>query len=103
MVPTVMWEDGAVVMIDQRRLPDEQVFLRCRHPHEVAEAIKDMAIRGAPAIGVAAAFGLALAAQRSSAEGQALDAEFEAACAELAATRPTAVNQIGRASCRERV
>jgi methylthioribose-1-phosphate isomerase len=92
VVPTVMWEDGAVVMIDQRRLPDEQVFLRCRHPHEVAEAIKDMAIRGAPAIGVAAAFGLALAAHVSKAEGQALDAEFEAACAELAATRPTAVN-----------
>src|SRR5260221_1664913 len=92
VVPTVMWEDGAVVMIDQRRLPDEQVFLRCTHPHEVAEAIKDMAIRGAPAIGVAAAFGLALAAHRSKAEGQALDAELEAASAELAATRPTAVS-----------
>ncbi len=92
MVPTVMWEDGAVVMIDQRRLPDEQVFLRCRHPHEVAEAIRDMAIRGAPAIGVAAAFGLALAVHNSKADGQALDAEFEAAGAELAATRPTAVN-----------
>jgi methylthioribose-1-phosphate isomerase len=92
VVPTVMWEDGAVVMIDQRRLPDEQVFLRCRHPREVAEAIRDMAIRGAPAIGVAAAFGLALAVHHSKADGPALDAEFEATCAQLAATRPTAVN-----------
>ena len=92
MVRTIAWEDEAVVMIDQRRLPDEQVFLRCRSPHEVAEAIRGMAIRGAPAIGVAAALGLALAARRSTAEGAALAAEFERACAELAATRPTAVN-----------
>src|SRR5260221_8381885 len=89
VVPTVMWEDGAVVMIDPRRLPDEQVFLRCRHPHEVAEAIRDMAIRGAPAIGVAAAFGLALALPHSQADGPALDAGFQAAGAGLPGTRPT--------------
>jgi methylthioribose-1-phosphate isomerase len=92
VVPTVMWENGVVVMIDQRRLPDEQVLLRCRHPHEVAEAIRAMAIRGAPAIGLAAAFGLVLAVHISKAEGPALAAEFEATCADLAATRPTAVN-----------
>ena len=89
---TVAWDDGAVVMIDQRRLPGEQVFLRCRQPGEVAEAIRSMAIRGAPAIGVAAALGLALAARGSEAEGAPLAAEFERACAELAGTRPTAVN-----------
>ena len=60
MVPTVAWQDGAVVMIDQRRLPAEEVYLRCRTTREVAAAIKDMAIRGAPAIGVAAALGIAL-------------------------------------------
>ena len=60
MLPTVAWEDGVVVMIDQRRLPSEEVFLRCRDHREVAAAIRDMVIRGAPAIGVAAAFGLAL-------------------------------------------
>jgi methylthioribose-1-phosphate isomerase len=92
LVPTVAWEDGAVVMIDQRRLPGEQVFLRCRQPGEVADAIRSMAIRGAPAIGVAAALGLALAARGSQAEGAALAAEFERTCAELAGTRPTAVN-----------
>jgi methylthioribose-1-phosphate isomerase len=92
VVPTVSWEDGVVVMIDQRRLPDEQVFLRCRTPSEVADAIRGMAIRGAPAIGVAAAMGLALAACHSRAEGPALAAEFEASARELAATRPTAVN-----------
>jgi methylthioribose-1-phosphate isomerase len=88
----VTWEDDAVVMIDQRRLPDEQVFLRCRDHREVAEAIRGMAIRGAPAIGVAAAMGLALGVRRSSAEGEALAAEFDGMCRDLAATRPTAVN-----------
>ena len=92
MVPTVAWDDGAVVMIDQRRLPGEQVFLRCREPREVADAIRSMAIRGAPAIGVAAALGLALAGRGSQAQGTALAAEFERTCAELADTRPTAVN-----------
>jgi methylthioribose-1-phosphate isomerase len=91
-VPTVRWEDGAVVMIDQRRLPNEQVFLRCRDPREVAEAIRGMAIRGAPAIGVAAALGLALGLSTSRSEGGALAAEFESTCRELGATRPTAVN-----------
>ncbi len=92
MIPTVAWEDGAVVLIDQRRLPDEEVYIRCRDHRQVAEAIKGMAIRGAPAIGVAAALGIALGARASRAEGAELRAEFEGICADLAATRPTAVN-----------
>ncbi len=92
MLPTVGFDDGAVVLIDQRRLPGEEVYLRCADPSQVAKAIKDMAIRGAPAIGVAAAFGIALAARRSEAEGEALRPAVEAACSELRTTRPTAVN-----------
>src|SRR5688572_12310734 len=79
-------------MIDQRRLPAEEVYLRCLSAGEVAFAIRDIAIRGAPAIGVAAALGLALAVRKSAAEGDALAAEFDRTCDELAATRPTAVN-----------
>jgi methylthioribose-1-phosphate isomerase len=92
VVPTVAWEDGVVVMIDQRRLPAELVMLRCRDHREVAAAIKDMAIRGAPAIGVAAALGLALGARGTRSEGATLRAEWGDMCATLAATRPTAVN-----------
>ena len=92
LVPTVAWEDGAVVMIDQRRLPLEETFVRCRDHREVADAIKDMVIRGAPAIGVAAALGLALGARNTSSEGGALRAEWDDMCAVMAATRPTAVN-----------
>jgi methylthioribose-1-phosphate isomerase len=92
VVPTVAWEDGVVVMIDQRRLPAELAFLRCRGHHEVAAAIKDMAIRGAPAIGVAAALGLASGARATRSDGAALRAEWDEMCATLAATRPTAVN-----------
>jgi methylthioribose-1-phosphate isomerase len=78
-------EDGPrVVLLDQRRLPDEVVELECLSAADVAAAIRDMAIRGAPAIGVAAAYGLALAAER----GENLDE----ASAVLAASRPTAVN-----------
>ncbi len=92
MVPTVAWENGVVVMIDQRRLPAEESLLRCRDHHEVATAIREMAIRGAPAIGVAAALGLALGAGNTRSEGAALRTEWSDMCATLAATRPTAVN-----------
>ena len=92
MVPTVAWENGVVVMIDQRRLPAEQLLLRCLDHHDVAAAIRDMAIRGAPAIGVAAALGLALGVGNTRSEAGALRAEWSDMCAELAATRPTAVN-----------
>jgi methylthioribose-1-phosphate isomerase len=80
----VRLEKDAVVLLDQRRLPDEEVELRCRSASEVAEAIRTLAIRGAPAIGVAAAYGYALAASR----GEDLDAAYDV----LAAARPTAVN-----------
>lgn len=92
MVETVTWRDEAVVLIDQRRLPGEEIYVHCRTAGEVADAIRDMVVRGAPAIGVTAALGLALGARRSTAEGAAFQAEFEALCALLAATRPTAVN-----------
>ena len=73
-----------MVVLDQRRLPDEEVELRCASAAEVADAIRTLAVRGAPAIGVAAAYGLALAAER----GEDLDAAYEV----LASSRPTAVN-----------
>src|SRR5512134_3520245 len=92
LLPTVGFDRDAVVLIDQRRLPDEEVYLRCRDHKEVARAIKDMAIRGAPAIGVAAAYGLALGVSLAKGEGDGLLAEFEEMAAELGATRPTAVN-----------
>jgi methylthioribose-1-phosphate isomerase len=84
MVETIEWTDAGVVMIDQTRLPREQVFVTCRSYVEVAVAIRSMVIRGAPAIGVAAAMGVALGVQE--------DADFDRVCETLASTRPTAVN-----------
>jgi methylthioribose-1-phosphate isomerase len=84
MVETIEWTDAGVVMIDQTRLPHEQVFVTCTTYLEMADAIRSMVIRGAPAIGVAAAMGVALGVR----EG----ADFETVCSTLAATRPTAVN-----------
>ena len=92
MVRTVAWEDEAVVLIDQRRLPQEESYLRCRQPEEVAAAIRDMAVRGAPAIGVTAALGIAMSVRATPAEGEALRRIFEAACEQMRVTRPTAVN-----------
>jgi len=89
MRPTVWWEGDRVIMIDQRLLPGEEHYVHCRTPEEVAQAIKEMVIRGAPAIGVAAAFGLVLATKGSPGETAST---FEAAAALLGATRPTAVN-----------
>jgi methylthioribose-1-phosphate isomerase len=88
--PTIEWTDGAVVMIDQRLLPHEETYLRCERASDVATAIRDMAIRGAPAIGVAAAMAVALEVRRS--DGADLGALVDRTCAALAATRPTAVN-----------
>jgi methylthioribose-1-phosphate isomerase len=93
MLPTIEWQDDAIVMIDQRKLPTQEVFVRCRTPQEVARAIKSMVIRGAPAIGVAAAMGIALGVRNSKATGtQRLAAEFSKLAELMAATRPTAVN-----------
>ena len=77
-------------MIDQTRLPREEEYVTCHDYREVAEAIRSMVIRGAPAIGVAAAMGVAIGVL--NADPSRLDAEFETICATLAATRPTAVN-----------
>lgn len=90
---TVWWDNDAVALIDQRKLPRQEVVLRCTSVSQVAAAIRDMAVRGAPAIGVTAAFGMALAARLSTAADVAgVLAELELAKAELDAARPTAVN-----------
>jgi methylthioribose-1-phosphate isomerase len=93
MLPTIDWQDDAVVMVDQRKLPGQELYLRCRTPQEVARAIRTMVIRGAPAIGVAAAMGIALGMRRSTAKGTRQYAvDFQKICDMMASTRPTAVN-----------
>ena len=80
-------------MIDQRKLPAQEIYVRCRTAAEVAKAIKTMVIRGAPAIGVAAALGISLGMRRSIATGtQKFATEFFRICELMAGTRPTAVN-----------
>lgn len=90
---TIEWTDEAVVMIDQRLLPVRETYVKCRTYLEVAEAIKEMIIRGAPAIGVAAAMGIALGAQGIKVGSfEEFYREYENICDLLAGTRPTAVN-----------
>lgn len=92
-IRTVEWLDGSVRLIDQTRLPLEEVYLSYQDYRELADAIREMRVRGAPAIGVTAAFGVALAAVRTTTTRKdELTAELEEAIAVLAATRPTAVN-----------
>src|SRR3990172_3551403 len=96
---TVFWdyETDEFKMIDQRRLPGAFEILAYRDHKSVAQAITGMVVRGAPAIGAAAGFGLALAARESaSTSTMGLLADLEAASAVLKTARPTAVNQIGR-------
>ncbi len=88
MVETIAWTPEGVVMIDQTRLPNETSFVTCSTYTEVADAIRGMVIRGAPAIGVAAAMGVALGALKSD----DLETDMPAICDVLAKTRPTAVN-----------
>src|SRR5947208_12465736 len=83
-VEPIRWRGDALELLDQRRLPREVVWVACSDAHEVARAIRDMVVRGAPAIGVAAAFGIALAALRGD--------DVRAAAEELRNARPTAVN-----------
>ncbi len=93
MIPTVEWKDGIVRMLDQTRLPLETVYNECRDYQTVAQGIKKLWVRGAPAIGVSAAMGLALGAKQISADTfDEFWPEFEEICAHLAGTRPTAVN-----------
>ena len=89
----IAFRDGALVLLDQRKLPREEVYLECRTEEEVAEAVKTMVVRGAPAIGIAAGYGIALAAIRHAGSGPVAQREaLEGAARMLAATRPTAVN-----------
>src|SRR6187549_1670283 len=93
MLPTIEWQPDAVVMIDQRKLPGQEVYLHCKTANEVARAIKTMVIRGAPAIGVAAAMGIALGMKRSKAKGtRQFAVDLNKLCDLMAGTRPTAVN-----------
>jgi methylthioribose-1-phosphate isomerase len=93
MLPTIEWQGDAVVMIDQRKLPATEIYVSCKTAAEVAKAIKTMVIRGAPAIGVAAAMGIAMGMRRSTATGtKQFTTEFQKTCDMMAATRPTAVN-----------
>ena len=90
MIRPVEWRNGAVVLLDQRLLPLQEVYRVYRDHREVARAIKDMVVRGAPAIGVAAAMGVALGVAQAS-DGDSARA-FDRICRRFAATRPTAVN-----------
>jgi methylthioribose-1-phosphate isomerase len=87
MIETIQWTDAGVVMIDQTRLPREEVYVTCKDYHQVAAAIRSMVIRGAPAIGVAAAMGIALGMREAESASQ-----FDEICETIRCTRPTAVN-----------
>ncbi len=91
MWPTIKWDEDKVVMIDQRRLPAEEIRVECLDVDQVAKAIESMVIRGAPAIGVAAAFGVALGL-RSIEDAENLEEDFDRIVARLENTRPTARN-----------
>jgi methylthioribose-1-phosphate isomerase len=93
MIPTLTWTPGGVRFIDQTKLPLEESYVLASTYEQVADAITTMVVRGAPAIGVAAAYGVALGALKTKAATAVEFApEFDRICARLAATRPTAVN-----------
>ena len=93
MIETLEWTDKGVRFIDQTKLPMEETYVNCTTYEQVADVIRDMVVRGAPAIGVAAAMGIALGVQNSKAEnGGDLKRDFDQACEVIGKTRPTAVN-----------
>jgi methylthioribose-1-phosphate isomerase len=93
MIKTLEWTDAGVRFIDQTKLPTEETYVTCKDYKEVADAIRTMIVRGAPAIGVAAAMGVAIGAQRSKAITlPELERELDVICKAIAETRPTAVN-----------
>ena len=93
MIKTIEWTDEGISMLDQRLLPTEEKYLMLRSYEDVAEAIKKMVVRGAPAIGVSAAMGLALGARQSVGASVAdLEDDFDYMCKVMSETRPTAVN-----------
>jgi methylthioribose-1-phosphate isomerase len=89
MIRTIEWQSGKVIMVDQRLLPNEEIYREYSTYDEVAQAIEQMVIRGAPAIGVAAAMGIALGMLEAHSDPRS---RFEKVCARMARTRPTAVN-----------
>jgi methylthioribose-1-phosphate isomerase len=93
MIKTLEWTDGGIRLLDQTKLPTEETYVTCGTWEEVADAIRKMIVRGAPAIGVAAAMGIALGARDADAGHVAeLRRELERICEEMGETRPTAVN-----------
>src|SRR5215471_11336111 len=93
MIQTLEWTDKGLRFIYQTYLPTQEVYVNCTSYQQVADVITTMVVRGAPAIGVSAAMGVALGVQKSSAATISdLTKEFEIICNTLAATRPTAVN-----------
>lgn len=93
MLPTIVWRNRSVIMIDQRKLPAQEIYIRCRTYIQVAQAIEKMVIRGAPAIGIAAAYGLVLGLMSLRADtGRSLEKDFERIYRRLERTRPTARN-----------
>src|ERR1700749_3138493 len=93
MIPTLTWTPEGVRFIDQTKLPLEESYVTATDYEQVADVIVTMVVRGAPAIGVSAAYGVGLGAMRSKAESaEQFAPEFEKICARLAGTRPTAVN-----------
>ncbi len=93
MIKTLEWTDAGVRFIDQTKLPTEETYVTCTNYEEVADAIRTMIVRGAPAIGVAAGMGVALGTMQSQAQTLPdLERDFDTICNTLAGTRPTAVN-----------
>jgi methylthioribose-1-phosphate isomerase len=93
MLPAIAWRGRSVIMIDQRKLPGQETYVRCRTYIQVAQAIEKMVVRGAPAIGIAAAYGLVLGTMALTAEtGRSIDRDFDKVYRRLERTRPTARN-----------
>src|SRR6266702_8245489 len=93
VIQTLEWTDRGVRFIDQTKLPTEENYVTCKTYQKVADVIRNMVVRGAPAIGVAAAMGIALGVKNSKAENvRDLKREFDEICELIGKTRPTAVN-----------
>src|SRR5438270_5404907 len=93
MIQTLEWTASGVRFIDQTKLPNEETYVTCTTYEQVADVIRNMVVRGAPAIGVAAAMGIALGVKNSKAEnGAELKKDFDTICDVIGKTRPTAVN-----------
>ena len=95
MIQTLEWTDHGVRFIDQTKLPTEETYVTCKTHEQVADVIRNMVVRGAPAIGVAAAMGIALGVKNSKAETIGdLKRDFDQICDVIGKTRPTAVNLV---------